>query len=383
MNVVFESERYPMKKTILFVFLVMLMVPAALLAQDDALAEGQALLEEGDAEAAVEAFSEVLDENPDNVAALIGRARAYAQLGEGQPALVDGKRAVSLAPESSEAYVARGLALLTNGDLEMGVADLQEAVEVDNTNAEAYFVLGEVYSALGEPQQALSNYTEAIENDPKNAEYYATRASLHYALGEFEAALDDYADAIELEPNNPDHYYGRAFVYFDMGEVEKAIEDDDRVIELAPDFPSAYLNRGFHYYSEGDYDNASVDYLSWIELNNTESFDLDPIEKADTLELEMDEGWAYYVPFTAPEAGTLNVEVFSPGGLVDPVVVVLDDQGEPIMVDDDGGMGLSVLIEDYMLPYKGEYTLVISHAGGGSVGDIVADIEIGRNFGNI
>ncbi|MEM6283739.1 MAG: hypothetical protein AAF787_16230, partial [Chloroflexota bacterium] len=72
----------------------------------------------------------------------------------------------------------------------------------------------------------------------------------------------------------------------------------------------------------------------------------------------------------------------SPGGLVDPVVVILNDDNEPIFVDDDGGFGLAVSIEDYIVG-EGNFTLVIGHAGGGSTGRIQADIEIGITFGDV
>jgi len=360
----------------------LLLAPTAALAQDDVLENGQALLDEGEYEQAVEAFTEVLDDNPDNVDALVGRSRAYGQLGDPQQALVDAKRAVALAPESGEAYMARGLALLAAGSTEDGIADMEQAAALDPDNAEIFFTQAEVYIVLGEIDRALVNYDKAIDLDPRNDEYLYRRGNLYYALSELESALKDYNAAIKLDPGNADYYFSRSYVHFDMDNLEAALEDDNRVIEMEPDYASGYLNRGFHYYSNEAYEQASADYYQWITLNETERIEEDPIEKADRRELEMDEGWLYVIPFSAPGAGTLTVEVISPGGLVDPVVVILDDEGVPFMVDDDGGMGLSVLIENYMLPYQGDFTLVVSHAGGGSVGEVVVDVEIGRNFGN-
>jgi tetratricopeptide (TPR) repeat protein len=370
-----------MKRIAMLLLMLLLTVPAAVLAQADDIERGQDLLAEGEFEDAVDAFTAALEEDARNVDALLGRAEAYASLGDSRRALADAERAIIL-DESSQAYYVRALALLVDGDFQGALDDLSTAAQLDPENPDAYVLQADIYSALGETEQALANYDAAIEIDPDNADYYYNRGLIYYNTGDLEAALEDYNAAIEIDPDNADYYFSRSYVHFDQGDLEATLEDDTRAIELAPDFASGYLNRGFHLWSDGQLEDAAVDYYEWITLLEENHEELDAVEKADTLNLEMNEGWAYFVPFSAPEASLLNVEVFSPGGLVDPVVVILNDEGVPIMVDDDGGFGLSALIEDYALPYQGDYTIVISHAGGGSFGDITAEIEIGVNFGN-
>jgi len=370
-----------MKRIAILLLALLLTLPAAVRAQADDIERGQDLLAEGEFEDAIEAFTDALEEDARNVDALLGRSEAYASLGEARRALADAERALIL-EESSEAYLVRALALLVDGDFQGALDDLSSAAQLDPENAEAFVLQADIFSALGEVEQALANYDAAIEIEPENANYYYNRGLIYYNSGELDAALEDYNTAIEIDPENPDFYFSRSYVHFDQGDLEATLQDDARVIELAPDFASGYLNRGFHLWSDGQLEDAAVDYYQWIVLLEENHEELDAVEKADTLNLDMEEGWAYFVPFSAPEASLLNVEVFSPGGLVDPVVVVLDDEGTPIMVDDDGGFGLSALIEDYPLPYQGDYTLVISHAGGGSFGEVTAEIEIGLNFGN-
>ncbi|MEL6152085.1 MAG: tetratricopeptide repeat protein, partial [Chloroflexota bacterium] len=337
-------------KRLLLLLLTLAMLAAlpvvAFAQDDDPLADAEALLEEGEFEDAVEAYTEILDGDEENVDALIGRSEAYIALGEERRALADARRAVTLAPDNPDAYIARGAALLAT-DIDAALEDFSEATRLDPEYAEAYLVLAQVYSALGQGSQALANYDAAIEIEPENADYVYARGLLHYNMGNLEEALADYDAAIEIDPDNADYYFSRAYVNFDLGNIDATIADDDRVIELEPDFASGYLNRGYHLWSDGEAERASEDYYQWLLLIENSRFELDPIEgNSETLELDMDEGWSYYVPFTAPASGAVNVEVFSPGGLVDPVVVILNDDGEPIFVDDDGGFGLAVNIED-------------------------------------
>jgi hypothetical protein len=52
------------------------------------------------------------------------------------------------------------------------------------------------------------------------------------------------------------------------------------------------------------------------------------------------------------------------------LIVLLDPNGDPIAGDDDSGTQLDSLISSFELPTDGTYTLLVSHAGGGSEGDI-------------
>ena len=59
---------------------------------------------------------------------------------------------------------------------------------------------------------------------------------------------------------------------------------------------------------------------------------------------------------------------------MDPLILLLDSDGIPIIVDDDGGIQYNSLLERYSLGDGGEFTLVVSHAGGGSVGEIIVEV---------
>ena len=60
---------------------------------------------------------------------------------------------------------------------------------------------------------------------------------------------------------------------------------------------------------------------------------------------------------------TLSAQAREAAG-TDPLIVLLDASGQPVAGDDDSGGDLNALIEDYVIPSDGTYTLVVSHAGG-------------------
>ena len=60
---------------------------------------------------------------------------------------------------------------------------------------------------------------------------------------------------------------------------------------------------------------------------------------------------------------------------VDPLLVLLDENGEPIAGDDDGGGQLDSQIPNFRLPQTGSYTILVSHANGGYEGVIAITIR--------
>lgn len=87
---------------------------------------------------AIVVYDRILAENPDSVAALIGRGRAYAASAKPELAIEDFSRALLLDPKRSEAFYRRALAYESLGDLAAAEADRHSAHAVDPTYRQAF-----------------------------------------------------------------------------------------------------------------------------------------------------------------------------------------------------------------------------------------------------
>jgi putative thioredoxin len=130
------------------------------------LAAAEAALAEGDAQAAAEGFSAVLQEEPENVKALAGLARAFVALGDieqakqvlaavppaaaNDPALATARAAVELEEQAS-----------TVGDL----ADLERRVAADPDDHQARFDLAIALNAKGQRDAAAEALLAIIKRD--------------------------------------------------------------------------------------------------------------------------------------------------------------------------------------------------------------------------
>src|SRR5688500_11662732 len=91
-----------------------------------------------DYEAAVEAFTDVLADDPENVDALLGRGRAYQRLRRYDDAMMDFDEAIRLDPENARAYYGRGESYRKMEQYDEALEAYELAMALDPTYAEPY-----------------------------------------------------------------------------------------------------------------------------------------------------------------------------------------------------------------------------------------------------
>ncbi len=265
----------------------------------------------------------------------------------------------------------RGFNAIENGDYATAVEAYTCVIELTPEDAFAWNNRGVAYYRLGELELALADYSRAIELNPTYVLAYTNRALVYTDLGDYELAIADYSAALELDPANINIYLNRGSTYIRMGEIDAANADFEMAVDLGLPAESVYLSRGLAYEQAGDSVSAAPDHLAWVEAIELEAVEGDALTPAETQLIDMTEGRVYRYEFEAEEGQLLTFVAYSPDGLVDPLLIILDADGEALFSRDDISLAnFSSIIEDYAAPYSGAYTLLVSHAGGGSEGTI-------------
>jgi serine/threonine protein kinase len=233
---------------------------------DDHYDKGEALLEDGEYDEAIEQFTSAITLDPDHADAYNKRGYAYYSKKTYNRAIQDYDKAIALDDEYTEAYRNRGLAYYANGEYDAAIADYTEAIALDDEHARTYYYRGLVYSANGEYDAAIADYDEAIALDDTYADAYTARASSYKALDNYDAAIQNYNEAITLNPESVVAYNNRARAYQDKGELDLAIQDYNTAIELDSEYAVAYYNRGRVYKDKGDNTQAIADFQDCREL---------------------------------------------------------------------------------------------------------------------
>jgi tetratricopeptide (TPR) repeat protein len=331
--------------------------------------QGVAQAQDGDYPQAIESLTRATDLDPNLADAYYFRGYLYTLQDDLEQALDDYSRVIELAPGFPDIYRDRGSIYYFQGDIDRALDDFHEYTrlagnEVDTQTAD--------FIAQLEADQALLATAE-----PSTAEQYYERGEANRRLRDFEAAIADYTQALELDPAYTDALIARAAAYYALEDFEAAIADYTRAIERDPNNPPLYLSRGSAYHELGDEANTARDFYQWLLLNEQRPIDHDAVTPGEPFTVQMQEGYVYRIPFEA-DAGqvvTVTANDADESG-VDPLVVIVNEGGEALVGDDDGGGDYDSLVEDFAIPQGGTYTLVVGHAGGGSVGAVEVMIEL-------
>jgi beta-barrel assembly-enhancing protease len=179
-----------------------------------------------DADRDIAEATQALQTDPNDVAALQKRARAYSRKSQHAEALADYVRATDLRPADSNLQVGRGGAHYSLRQYELALVAYDEALRLDATNFSAR-------NARGNTNRALKRYDEA---------------------------LADFDETLKIRPNFVFAFYNRGLVNVDMGRLEDAKRDFTSAIGADKDYAGAYTQRGLLHEKAGARAEAIADF---------------------------------------------------------------------------------------------------------------------------
>ena len=197
--------------------------------------KGSGYFEQGDFDAAVRCFSEIVKDGPDRF------ADVYNKLGI--------------------IYQRKGLSQKAATLLEM-------ALKINPAYTEAALNLSIVYNELGRYENAQKTFNTAVKTvyktkkvkDPyingKLANEHARLGEQYYYLGRFKEAITEYKKALKLCPKYPDIITQLGLAYRENGDIESAADTFMKAQNAGPKYVPAFLHLGITYYMKGFVDMA-------------------------------------------------------------------------------------------------------------------------------
>ena len=139
---------------------------------------GNANLENGDADAAIDDFTKVISLNGDESNVYIARGSAYQDLKDNESCLRDLSRAIALDPNNAKAFSNRGTVHATMKNYDLALRDFERAIAVDSSNLLVYLTRAGVREYTGDKQGALEDYRTIVGRFKASGE--AGRYQLYY-----------------------------------------------------------------------------------------------------------------------------------------------------------------------------------------------------------
>jgi tetratricopeptide (TPR) repeat protein len=199
---------------------------------------GDTLIEMGQSDEGVAAFSRAADLRPDDPEAQVRYAQASATVGNQQQALAAYEAAAQLEPSNPKHHVAIGSVQWDRAEFAQAAKAWEKALALNPGDLAVTERLAHAYARTGDPAAALQIFEDVAERgDPENAPVWqawreAGRSAL--ALGELDRARSCLTKALKSAPTDPETFSLVGALADQLGKEEDALKAYRRAAELAP-----------------------------------------------------------------------------------------------------------------------------------------------------
>ncbi len=169
--------------------------------------------EGGDLVRAVELYSHLVKERPDDWSSLNNLGNALSAFGRNDEAITVLRKAATLAAQSQPIRVNLSNALIQGGLIEEAKALLQSAAEAEPDDAVPMLALFAMYRDLGREDESYAAIAAAAQRAPDNAEIHSDYGQEASKRNEYEIAEREFEAALALDPKLGPSYVGFGSLY--------------------------------------------------------------------------------------------------------------------------------------------------------------------------
>ena len=228
---------------------------------------GVRLLRENLAVEACVTFEQSLDQNHDDITALLGLACAYDEVNRLPDAIETLRDAVALQPHESAIVFALGFCVEKSGDIEEARSLYLQAADLAPELRNAHERLGAIYLRLGNLDEAIDHYEQLCFAEPGDISLSLALANLHMTAGNYPEAIQRYQYALTIDPDNWEAADEIVQAYEQTGQYDEAILHLQKLIADQPGFADHHVQLGDIYSKKGDSARAMVQYREAVKLN--------------------------------------------------------------------------------------------------------------------
>jgi tetratricopeptide (TPR) repeat protein len=180
---------------------------------------------------AIELFDKAIAQDPKNVAAFVGRSRAYLNTGNMEKALEDAETAEKLDSDNAMAFAQQAIIAKLNKQFDKALAKLNQVLTRQPANAWALAQKADILMRRSEYEDALANANKALQARPEFVEALRLRARIYTRMGKCKEAYEDFNKVVELQPEDAWTLQDKA--WFLLTCPDENVQDTSRAMELA------------------------------------------------------------------------------------------------------------------------------------------------------
>jgi tetratricopeptide (TPR) repeat protein len=245
-----------------------------------ALAQAELMRAAGDDRRAEQICEDVLQQEPENTAAL--RLLAIIASGDERQMVAEGllRRILKLEPGSSDAVRDLGRFLADQSRFPEAIELLEQAAQLDTSDSRVRLMLGDLYTIVGQTAAALQSYEECLELSPNEPMALLGRGHMLRITGKRDEAECSYRKCIAMQPAIGDAWWSLASLHGyragddEMAQMHAQIEKPDLHPESGAAFRFALARA---YEKRNDFDAAWRQYVAANEVKRG-LVSYDPVE---------------------------------------------------------------------------------------------------------
>lgn len=208
------------------------------------LQEALAAHEAGRLDAACQAYSRVLEAQPEHIVALANLASIHTRLGRFAEAMACYQTALRGRDVTAELWFNYGNLQQRQGLLKDAAKSFETALRMKPGLYPAHYNLANALRDDGQEEKAIGHYRAAITLNPRFAPAHRNLGNLLRRLERAEDAVEHHRIAVSLEPERADNHYNLGNALADVKEVDAAMESYRAALRLSPAMVAAWLNLG-------------------------------------------------------------------------------------------------------------------------------------------
>jgi tetratricopeptide (TPR) repeat protein len=188
----------------IFIFLMVVFAIATSPASEEISLEHSEIPEDSQAEAVD--YSEVLQNDPDNIDALTNTGNVFFERESYDSALYYYDRVLQLDVRNVTALYNKSLVRFNQKDFSGAASLASQCIQIAPGNTDALMLLGDCYESQGNHDLALAQYDKAYEKGVRTAGLSNMMAYLHDKKGNTVKAILFYKETLELDSSRADVY---------------------------------------------------------------------------------------------------------------------------------------------------------------------------------
>lgn len=218
-------------------------------------------------EAALQAYTRGISQEPSNLAPQILLARAYAALGRHAQALQTFALVQRVAPEEIDAGLGSAKVYLRLGQGEQALATMQKLYELHPNNADLCWRIGKLYNTLNSAVQATRFFERATTIDPNDWKSHLELGQIFLRQGRHEQATARFQRTLQMKADCAAALVGLAECCKELYRFEAAISYYQQAVAVDPHDYKALCQMGSLCIQLGGLDMGIDTLLQALEIN--------------------------------------------------------------------------------------------------------------------